>query len=164
MADLYHATREHLALVQAVRDALGDDEQAIADTIEGESRIEDAIAATIRESRAIAAMRDGLTDLMNLMKKRAERLNARCERLEAAALQAAEECGVTKITVPDFTASIGAGQGKVVIVDEAQLPQDCLRTKYEINRSLIRERLLTGVDVPGAELSNPISHWIVRVV
>lgn len=164
MPDLYQTTQQHKALAQAVREALGDDEQAIADTIEGLTVLDDAIAAALREARNTAAMREGLTDLMNEMRKRAERLDYRVERLMAAALQAAQECGITKITAADFTASVGKSQGKVVIVDEAQLPKECLRTKYEINRSYIHDQLLTGVAVPGAELSNPKPHWTVRTV
>ena len=162
MPDLYQATQQHKALVQTVRGALGDDETAIADTIEGLTVLDDAIAATIREARYTDAMRAGLSDLMETLRKRSERLKARSERLMAAALQAAQECGIKKITAPDFTANVGQSQGKVVFVNESLLPQDCFRTKYEINRSLIRDRLLTGVDVPGAELSNPEPHFTVR--
>jgi hypothetical protein len=111
--DLYQATQQHKALAQAVREALGDDETAIA---------------------------------------------------MVAALQAAQECGIAKIKAPDFTASVGKSQGKVVIVDEERLPNQAFRTKREINRSWIRDQLLTGVDVAGAELSNGETHWTVRTV
>ena len=164
MPDLYHATQEHKALVQAIRDALGDDadEQTVADTVEGESTIEDAIAATIREARATLAMRNGLVELMEDMEKRAKRLAYRSERLMTAALQAALECNIPKVQGNDFTASVGQSKGKVVISDEAQLPDEAFRTKREVNRSWIRDQLLTGVEVPGASLSNPEPHWTVR--
>ena len=166
MPDLYHATQEHKALVQAIRDALGDnaDERTLADTVEGESKIEDAIATTIRESIASTALADGLGELMEKMKKRAARLHYRSERLMAAALQAAQETGVKKVIAPDFVASVGQSKGKVVIVDEAQLPDDAFRTKREVDRSWIRDLLLTGVDVDGAELSNPSPNWVVRIL
>jgi phosphoribosylaminoimidazole-succinocarboxamide synthase len=164
LPDLYQATQQHKALAQAVRETLGDDETAIADTIEGLTILDDAIAATIREARAAAAMRNGLLELMTRMKERAERLDYRAQRLMAAALQAAQECGIKKITAPDFTAGIGQSKGKVVIVDEALLPDYCFRTKREIDRAYVRDELLTGVDVPGASLSNPEPHWTVRSV
>ena len=109
-------------------------------------------------------MRNGLVELMEDMEKRAKRLAYRSQRLMTAALQAALECNIPKVQGDDFTASVGQSKGKVIISDEAQLPDEAFRTKREVNRSWIRDQLLTGVEVPGAEISNGEPNWTIRTL
>jgi hypothetical protein len=43
---------------------------------------------------------------------------------------------------------------KVIVTDEAVLPDNCVRIVREPNRTAIKEHLARGEPVPGAELSN----------
>jgi hypothetical protein len=99
-------------------------------------------------------MSNGLRFLMETYKTRRDRYDARVEALRALAFQLMQMADVPKLTLPHATLSIRNGPPKVVIVDEAAIPENYIRIKREPNKSLIREHIQQGIDVPGASLSN----------
>lgn len=163
MPDLYKATMEHKALVQRLREAFPEaSDDDLADTIEGESTIEDAIIVTLRAANENDATAAGLKAYMEKLVERAELLKARSERLRQAALQAAQEGGVKMpLTAPDFTATVTLGKPKVQITGD--VPDTFCRTKKEPNRTAIADALSVGVSLPWASLSNATPHWVIRV-
>lgn len=161
MPDLHKATLEHKALVQRLREAFPDvSDEDLADTIEGESSLEEAIMATLRAANENDATAAGLKAYMGRLTERAELLKLRSERLRQAALQAALEVGLKTLTAPDFTASIVAGKPQVQITGE--VPDTFCRIKKEPNKTAIAEALAVGIKLPWATYSNATPHWTVR--
>lgn len=81
--------------------------------------------------------------------------------LEFTILQWAE---LKKIVLPEATLSIRQGTPKVVIVDEAAIPNEYMRVRKEPDKALIKAALADGfASVPGATMSNAEPVLSVRV-
>ena len=60
------------------------------------------------------------------------------------------------------SASVRAGKPGTIITDEAALPDMYVRTKREPDKTAIRDDMLQGVVIPGAELRNPQPFITIR--
>lgn len=162
MPDLYNATLAHREIVQRVRDAYPDEtDESLADTIAGESSLEEAIIATLRAANENDATVAGLLVYVEKLKDRAERLKVRSKKLKAAALQAAQELGQKQFPASDFTATVSIGKRKVVITGD--VPETFSRVKMEPDKRKIEDALQAGVKLPFAQLSNAEPHFTIRV-
>jgi hypothetical protein len=144
----------------------GEDEETLCNTILGETYLDEAIMAVLREAQTRVAMAEGLDRLIDKMRARQTRLEATAERLKHAALWAAQEAGLpAKISAPDFTASIVTPKfGKVVITDQTRLPARYVRTTTVTSADMraIGQDLKLGEIIPGAELGNRTPFWTIR--
>ncbi len=166
MTDLFNATLAHREIVQRIRDMFPDEtEESLADTIAGESSLEEAIVVTLRAANENDATVAGLLVYVEKLKDRAERLKVRSERLRATALQAAQELDQKQFAAPDFTATVSKGKGKIIVT--GKVPETFMRQKPapdpEPDKDKIGEALKAGVKLPFAELSNAEPHWVVRI-
>jgi hypothetical protein len=167
MNNIRAALADYRHVADRMRDEfLGEDEGTLRDTILGETYLDEAIAALLREAHVIRATAEkALREIKAEMARREERLHARADRLEALAMWATQEAGWKKIEAPDFIASINPGRAKVVITDEASLPLKYLsfhpptRTpdKKELGKALQE-----GEVIRGAELGNRTPYWTIR--
>lgn len=131
-----------------------EDEDMAADVLEGET---DLFSVINRLSEQIG---DAEMDVYAISERVLE-LNARKERRKRAAesgrvaiQRLMEAAGQTKITLPTATLSLRPLPPKVVIIDEAELPEDVWRVVREVDKQALRARLKDGEDVPGAAMSN----------
>jgi hypothetical protein len=131
-----------------------DDDRFLVDVLEGQTDLHAMLASIVDRMHVDGAMSNGLRFLMETYKTRRDRYDARVEALRALAFQLMQMADVPKLTLPHATLSIRNGPPKVVIVDEASIPENYIRIKREPNKSLIREHIQQGIDVPGASLSN----------
>lgn len=167
MTDFYSASL--LAEYQRVRESLlasfpelAEDEDALADTLDGETALLDAIARLIREARVDAATAKAMGEITDQMNDRRTRIDDRADKRRAAALALMQAAGVAKVERPDFTASIGAGRPKVTITDETLLPDRFIRITRAANKSAVGDALKAGTEVPGALLGNAEPTLTVR--
>lgn len=163
MPDLYKATMEHRAIVTRIRDMFPDeDDAALADTVEGASNIKEAITYALRLAREAQAFADAITEMRSELDERRQRYETKAEKLRSAALQAAVECGETKIVAPDFTATVSPGKRKVIITDEAAVPDTMCKITREPRKSAIMDAIAAGLKPTYATLSNPVPFWTLR--
>ncbi len=163
MTDLRRAVAIHRELVERIKAAFpAQTEESLADTIEGETQLDAAILATIRAALEREAMAEALGRMVEQMRARKDRLASGAETLRKAAKHAMTESGLTKLSAPDLTASVGNGPAKVVVTDEAALPEAYVRIKREPDKRAIGNALKDGHPVPGASLSNPEMQLTVR--
>ena len=165
MADLSRAILAHRQLVAQIRAAFPDvPEEDLADSIEGATDLDDAIAAVIREALAREAMAQGIDEFAAALARRKARLLNGASTLRAAARTAMEEANLKRIPAPDFTASLGEGRAKVIITDLSKIPDQYLRrADPEPYKKALAEALKAGATVPGAELGNKPQVLNVRV-
>lgn len=130
------------------------DPALLADTLEGITDAPTVIASFIRKAREDEANVDALSVMMKDMGARKSRLQARADKLRAAALSLLDAIGLRKLEQPDFSCSVVPASPAVMITDEALLPEEMIRVRREPNRAAIRDALRSGSVVPGAELSN----------
>ena len=147
-------TRRQLA---ELNPAYLEDEKLVEDTLEGEAP--DAMAELHRLARAAVAWRitaaavDERIAELQARKARFLRLEAQCRAGLHGALDA---LALKRLNLPDLDVVIAApGQPAIVITDDTKVPEDFRRSVTVPDKALIREALLAGEAVPGAELSNP---------
>lgn len=134
---------------------LGEDAQALADTLEGMSDFNDMVCVVIDSAENDAALVTALQDRVASMNLRMQRLSEREDRKRRAVAGAMEAAGVRKIEAPEFTISLRALPSKVVVTDETRIPADYWREKTTktVDKTALKTALENGT-VPGAELSN----------
>lgn len=146
----------HKGLVEQVRAWFPDEDEAnLADTIEGLSTVDDAIAAVVRAALVREATAKALGELIDGMTSRKGRLLAGAQSMRAAALNAMLECNIKKLQLPDMTVSASqSAMPKVIITEAERIPEHLCRIRSEPNKTAICEALEAGQIVPGAMLGN----------
>lgn len=113
----------------------------------------DAFAAVVRREAARVEFLKSEADRVQRKRKSAE---SGLNYLKARYLQVMQENGLRSIK--GNTSSISARFSQaVVVVDEARLPDEFVRTKREANKTEIGAALKGGHDVPGAQLVETVS-------
>lgn len=135
---------------------LAEDEQALLDTLEGASTLNEAVVAVYDSARNDELMIEAIKARIGELKERADRLDARADAKRHAACNAMAEAGLKKIEAPTVTLSLRNVAPSVVIVSEAEIPDDYMREKVtkSVDKALVKQALQDGYFVPGAHLSN----------
>jgi hypothetical protein len=139
------------------------DEQTLADTVEGLTDVHEILAAILRGALADEALATGLKCRISDMQDRLNRLQDRAAKRRQIAKDVMVELDLTKLTAPDFTASIRAGMPALVVLNEDAVP----KTYWEPGEPRLRRQILAndlkgGAEVAGATLSNPEPILSVR--
>jgi hypothetical protein len=139
------------------------EEERLLNTLEGITNLHEMIAAVIRSALVDEAFSAGLRLRVDDMKERLSRLEQRAAKKRQLALEAMSEVGLTKLKQPDFTASARAGSPALVVVAEDTIPEAYwLPQPPKLDRQAILAELKRGLEVPGAQMSNPKPVLSVR--
>jgi hypothetical protein len=140
--------------IQRLRERLevvaGDDEQAIRDTIEGETDVDPVMEKLIslrQEAKAMAAARKELSQRYAEASKENER---QAEHLELIILDCLQASGIEKWAGPAGTASIRQGSMSCYVTDATHVPLQYMKAVPDISK--IKADILAGKEVPGAEV------------
>lgn len=144
--------RQREALLQAFPE-LASDEATLLDTLEGITYAPDLIALFIRDARADEALAESLSIMQRDMAARKTRFEMRAERRRLAAQHLMDACGLRKIEMADFTASIRSVPPRVEVDDEAKIPDHYCEYVRKLNKTLLKEALSKG-PVDGAHMTN----------
>ena len=140
-----------------------EDEETLADTLEGITDLHEMIAEIIRSALIDEALQAGLRSRLEDMKQRLSRLEERRDKKRQLALEAMSEVGLRKLEQPDFTASARAGSPSLVIVAEDAIPSSYwVPQAPKLDRQSMLAKLKRGCVVPGTQLSNPRPILSVR--
>lgn len=124
MASLYQLTDEYVAIRAAAEDGL-DVSEALAQ-LEGE--IERKVLSIVYVARSLEADAAACDAELDRIAKRRDNLRAQRERLEAHVLTTMKAHGVEQIKTPTITLRIKQNPPKVVILNEAAIPPEYMRT------------------------------------
>lgn len=147
--------RHDLASLLSLHPELEEDDVLRQDMIEAETGALELIDKLVEAEREALALEESITRILERLSDRKNRFANRRVILRKYIMQIMEAANLKKVERPAATVSISAGRPKVMITDEAALPQRCLRVKSEPNKTLIQAALLNGEVVNGAMLSNP---------
>jgi hypothetical protein len=139
------------------------DVETIRDTLEGITDLHEMIAAVIRSALVDEALHAGLRFRLDDMKERLSRFDLRASKKRQLALDAMTEVGLTKLEQPDFTASARAGSPALIVIAEDSIPEAYwLPQPPKLDRQAILGELKRGIEIPGAQMSNPKPMLSVR--
>ena len=156
MQPLYQLATEYRALADRLHDT-DLDEQTILDTLEGESGdLIEKGTNVAKVFRNIEAMASQIKEAESAMAARRKSLEKRAASLKQYLHDNMEKAGIQKIECPWFVVSIKKNPASVVIDDEASIPADYLReipATYQPDKSLIKQAISDGFEVPGCHLA-----------
>lgn len=168
MSDVQHELSKEAAAARALllscKEALGDDEQAIADTVEGETNLVEAIGSAVARLNEIAAHRDGLASYIKALKERETRLDTQTERIRQAIANGMDAGGLKKVELAHATISLRAAAASLGAVNEADIPSRFFVDQApKLDRRALLAALKDNEIVPGASLANGAPSISVRV-
>jgi hypothetical protein len=144
---------------------LADDDELRADTMEGEVGLNDFIGRVLRQMQDRRIMVEGIDALMEEYTARRDRAVRTIDGYRAVILKLMLAAELAKIELPEATVSTRKVAPKVVIDDEAAIPDICKTQKVveSIDKAFIKRCLDDGMNIPGARLSNGDVGLTVRV-
>lgn len=134
---------------------LADDEQALLDTLDGESNLDRAVVAVFESALDDEGRASVIADRLDALAERRSRFQDRAKAKRNVIVSAMEDAGVKKIEAPEVTLSLRQAPASVVITDEAAIPAAFVETEIvkKLDKAAIKAALNEG-PVPGAALSN----------
>lgn len=160
-----HREMEAAKVLKAhLRELVGDDEEALRDTIEGETRLQELIALVMEEVGADAAAVEGIKLHIDKLETRCHRLKERIGHKKQAILAAMAMAEVKKLELPLCTLSRQRTAPSVQVIDETQIPSKFWkRADPSLDKKAIMAALKDKEIIPGAVLSNGGETLAVRV-
>lgn len=153
--DLKTRGREIAGLAAQVRALAGDDDEAFADTLDGECDAISAASAVLRQAYEAEAYAAASRALAASYTDRARLLEEREDRLRGALVNFLSEIGEKSLRLPEGTISRRPGSRLVVgQLNPDALPDSLVRIKREPSLTAIKDALKNGTEIPGLSLSN----------
>ena len=153
---LVHSLAEHQYLRERLQAEFPEaDEETLRDTLEGLSLLPEALAAIVRSYLDDLDLAAALGIRISDMQERLSRFEQRADKKRELVTSVMERANIKKLAEADFTASLRAVPPSVVIIDEAQIPQDYWKPQPpRLDRQGLSAALKSGSAIPGAALSN----------
>lgn len=141
-------------MIANIRAVIGDDEQAAADAIEGETNLDLAMSAALERVSELETMIAAIKAREASLKERRDRLDRQASLIRTAMGAALEQSGLKRMELPEATLSLRPLPQKALVFDEASVPsQFWKRADPKLDLRLLATALKEG-PVPGATLSN----------
>lgn len=168
--DVEHAVRRQTEaakkLIQSLFEEGDDDKELIADTIEGETGLVEAIDAALSEIDECEVIIAGLKAKEQAFEARRKTTEARAERIRALIEQAMVATDQQTLRLPTATISLSRRQPGLVITNEADIPTkfwvEQERPAPKLDKKALAEALKNNERIPGASLDNGTVSISVR--
>jgi hypothetical protein len=155
LLQLSDATTAARALLANMADIIGEDEDVIASTVEGETNLHEALAGALKRFVELGAMASALKKTIDQIGSRGARLEQSAALIRTAMLHAMEAGQINKFEHPLGTLSIRPVAPKVEITNEADVPPDYWKLQPpKLDKKAVLDALKAKTEVPGAQLSN----------
>lgn len=120
---------------------LAEDDAALLDTLSGIDDLEEQCVAVLRNAIEREAMGKALGELIDGMVARRRRLEEGAKNLRSAVLDAMQNGKLPKIRAADMSVALSPGKPRLVILDEAAVPEALCRIERKPDRRAIAEWL-----------------------
>lgn len=135
-----------------------DDAELVADSIEGETNLLEAIDAALSEIDECEIMVTGLDEKIKAFDARKKAQKDRAERLRALIEQAMVATDQQQMKLPAATISLSRRAAGLVITNEADIPArfwvEQERPAPRLDRKALSDALKANEEIPGAALDN----------
>lgn len=150
MPSLYELKNDYLRLLELEEEVDSEAFQDALDNLTDEINTKaENIAAVLKQMEADAKM---LKDEETRLKNRRIAIENNHKRLKDYLKNELEVMEIDKVKTPKFTITVRNNPVKVVIKDEDLIPVDYKVPKYSIDKKTLKEALLNGEEIKGAEL------------
>jgi Siphovirus Gp157 len=153
----------HLDWLIAAYPELADDEILRRDMIEGETDLVTFLRLLEDKRRDASAMTSAIEHTIDNLRSRCVRFERRDEAIRTMMLRLLQHAQLQKMELPEATLSICSAPARVIIHDEADLPEEFWRIKKEPDKTKIKDALVSAAVVPGASLSNSPDTLAIRI-
>jgi hypothetical protein len=142
---------------------LVEDEVLRLDMIEGSTDLVDFVRRLERSRQEASALTEAIAMNVDALRARAARFERREQAIRDLMFRMLELAHLKKLEMPEATVSVRVGVPKVIVTDEAALPDEFCRIKREPDKGKIKAALAELKPVPGATLSNAEDTIAIRV-
>lgn len=160
--------RSQIELLRTVQPDLWDDEVndqiLLNDMLEAETDLHAFLGALLDRIGDVEEHFPGLEERISKLRSRRDRYEAQIATLRSLVLKLMDAAGVRRVELDQATLLVHPGHPKVIITDEALLPDEFFRIKREPDKAAIKACIATNKPIPGAEMSNtePVLHVRVK--
>jgi len=147
----------------ALSDQIGDDKDLLADTIEGQTNLREAITAVMAGIDEDELMLHGINEMGKMLGARSTRIKARIDRRRTAIERGMSVAMLSKLELPQCTLSIRRVPPAMHITDESEI--DAVFWKEQaptLDRDALKAALKAGVPCDGAHLDNGSQTLAIR--
>lgn len=153
--ELNREARAAASLVSNIREAIGDDDDAKLDMIEGETSLKEILEACAQRLAVLDANVEAIKRVRDDLAKRVARFERQDELLRTAICAALADADIKKVELATATLSRAPSPPKVIVTNEADIPADYWkRADPALDKRKLGAVLKDGTPVPGATLSN----------
>lgn len=141
---------------------LDDEDEALEDSLEGASDLNEQLLKFARQAVEIEAFAGALGEIIKTNQTRKARMEHKAEKLRGIIRWALSESGTKKVLAPDMTLLLSPAKAPLLVDDDAKFPDRLVRIKREPDKVAIRADLERGVEIAGARLGNPAMTLTIR--
>lgn len=153
-----HKLRQEAAAAEALlanfSDILGEDEEARKALVEGETDLFETVTRVINRITVLGTLTKALKAHEDRVRERRKRMEKQFEHLRTAIAVALAQAQVDAIETPLGTVSRKAIPPKLIVLEEADIPTNFLKTTATVDKTKLLSALKNGSKIPGATLSN----------
>jgi hypothetical protein len=155
---LFRETEAAKTLLAQISDIIGDDDEAKADAVEGETDLLEAIDLAVQQLVDDMATIKGLNDYIEKLTARKERMQERVAHFRTALAAAMDQAGRKKVEHPAVTLSLRAVPQSVSVTDESAIPSRFFTQPEppapKLDKKALLEALKAKESIAGCTLSN----------
>lgn len=163
--ELRRETEAARELLKSIAETLGDDQELIETTIEGETGLMEALERAVNRVMDIDGLLAGIKAQKDNLTKRQDRLEAQKDILRTTICAAMEIAGKKRLELAACTVTAKAVPPKVIVNEEADIPSDFWTPQApKLDKAALLAALKEKKQIPGATLSNGSSTIAIRSV
>jgi hypothetical protein len=155
--------KHQVAQLLATYPELVDDEVLQLDMLEGSTDLVEFMRVLERRRQDAVTLSEAVAMNIDALAARRARFERRQEVVRQLMFQLLQLAHLKKLELPEATVSMRAGVPKVIVTDEAAVPDEFCRIKREPDKGKIKAALAELKPVPGATLSNAEDVISIRV-
>jgi hypothetical protein len=141
---------------------LEDDDDLRADTFEAETDLHSLISRALRIRHEASAHEEGLSLYLSHLTARRDRFRRKGELMKAFIQRLMDAAGQDKITLPEATIFVTKPRESVNVTDVDALPQGTFTVVRVPDKKALKEIMMAGEEVPGAELVLSLAGLTIR--
>lgn len=149
-------------LMEAYPELVEDGELAL-DMFEGETDLFKVIGRAVKARAEKLALADGVKAYIDDLSERKARFERGADGLKALIQSLMDAADQEKITLPEATIFVTKPRESVNVTDVEALPQGFFKLTKTADKTALKDALMAGQEIPGAELQIGLAGMTIRV-